>query len=185
MNVGKQVFNDCGTLLGQPQLTQALNTAAVYMQPSRVGQPRTEAFCDGRGLWLKQVKASGATGLPWGFRAAVTYQNLPGIPQRALMSASSAQVAAYLGRTPSSGGTTLIDLLEPNTYFEDRITQVDVRTSRVFRIGRSRIEAMLDIYNAFNSNSILSINTAYGSSWLRPTEVLAGRLLKFGAQWQF
>ena len=44
---------------------------------------------------------------------------------------------------------------------------------------------MLDIYNALNASPILSINTRYGPSWLTPTEILAGRLFKFGTQLDF
>ena len=44
---------------------------------------------------------------------------------------------------------------------------------------------MVDVYNALNSNSVLSINTNYGANWLTPTEVLAGRLLKVGFQLEF
>ena len=62
--------------------------------------------------------------------------------------------------------------------FEDRITQLDWRVSRVFRVGTMRIDPMLDVYNLLNSSSILTINTTYGPTWLRPTEVLLGRAFK-------
>jgi len=32
---------------------------------------------------------------------------------------------------------------------------------------------------------ILSVNNTYGSSWRTPTQILAGRLLKFGFQMTF
>jgi len=44
---------------------------------------------------------------------------------------------------------------------------------------------MFDIYNALNANTVLGINPTYGSTWLRPTAILAGRLFKFGAQFDF
>jgi hypothetical protein len=43
----------------------------------------------------------------------------------------------------------------------------------------------MDVYNALNASPLLSINTRYGPSWLTPTEILAGRQFKFGAQLNF
>jgi hypothetical protein len=57
--------------------------------------------------------------------------------------------------------------------------------SKIFRFGEKRLQANVDIYNAGNASSILSNNLTYGSNWLRPTGVLQGRLVKFGAQWDF
>ena len=82
-------------------------------------------------------------------------------------------------------GTATIDLIAPQTEFEDRVTQVDVRFSRVFRVQKERIEAQFDVYNALNASPILSINTRYGLAWKTPTEILAGRLIKFGVQVEF
>ena len=44
---------------------------------------------------------------------------------------------------------------------------------------------MFDIYNIFNGSNIGVMVTRYGPAWLRPTEVMAGRLVKFGAQVDF
>ena len=43
----------------------------------------------------------------------------------------------------------------------------------------------IDLYNALNANSILSLNTRYGSAWLRPIQILDGRIVKFGGQLTF
>jgi hypothetical protein len=191
LNIGRQIFNNCSVRLARPNVTQATNTAAVFGQPTNAGilasneWPLTDAYCDGDRPWDEQVKFQAAFNLPWNLRTSATYQNLPGIPVFATMSASAAQVAPYLGRTPSSGGITRIELLEPYSVFEDRITQLDWRLSRVFRIGGMRIDPMLDVYNLLNSSSILTINTTYGATWLRPTEVLLGRAAKVGVQIDF
>ena len=42
-----------------------------------------------------------------------------------------------------------------------------------------------DIYNLFNSSTILSVNSRYGPTWLQPTTILGARLFKFGAQFDF
>lgn len=71
-----------------------------------------------------------------------------------------------------------------NTVFEDRIQQVDLRFARIFRIGKVRIEGNFDVYNLFAS-PILSMITRFGPEWLNAQEILAGRLVRFGAQINF
>jgi hypothetical protein len=44
---------------------------------------------------------------------------------------------------------------------------------------------MLDIYNILNGSTVLLSTTTYGPQYLRPTEVLPGRLFKLGAQLDF
>jgi hypothetical protein len=106
---------------------------------------------------------------------------------------TNAQVAPSLGRNlagcPAATGpctaTVTVPILEPFTMFEDRLTQLDVRLSRIFRFGGTRLQGMFDVYNVFNASSVLGVNTTYGSAWLVPTSVMAGRLFKFGAQLNF
>ena len=78
-----------------------------------------------------------------------------------------------------------VPLIEPYSLYEDRITQLDVRVAKAIRVGRARLQGLLDIYNIFNGSSILAINTTYGSAWLRPQEILGARLFKFGVQVDF
>ena len=47
------------------------------------------------------------------------------------------------------------------------------------------MKGMFDIYNIFNEDAVGFINSRYGASWLLPTEVMAGRLFKLGAQVDF
>jgi hypothetical protein len=89
--------------------------------------------------------------------------------------------------------------------FTDRRTQLDLRFAKTFRMpGAKRLQAQMDIYNAFNSSAPVGansqagetppgINTNYsstdpthpGGNWLQPLNVLQGRYVKFGAQFNF
>ena len=69
--------------------------------------------------------------------------------------------------------------------YGDRVTQLDVRFGKSFRVQRSRIQAAVDLFNVLNSSAILGLNTTYGTSWLSPTQILQGRLVKIGAQIDF
>jgi hypothetical protein len=69
--------------------------------------------------------------------------------------------------------------------YQNRLTQVDVRLTKIVRFDRVRLQGMFDIYNLFNANTVLSQVTRVGPNYLQPTQILAGRLLKFGAQLDF
>src|SRR5207302_9254920 len=96
-------------------------------------------------------------------------QNLKGIPVAASYIPTNAQIAPSLGRNLAACGTRVpctatasnpvfvgaaivsgVQLIEPNKTFEDRLTQVDLRFSKIVRIGRTRLQGMFDIYNLFN-----------------------------------
>jgi len=181
LNTGSTTTDNCAVVLARPQVQFPAPSAGTVVAP------RLDSYCHVVTPWLTQFKVSGTFGLPYQFRAGVTYQDIPGIPKYATYVASNAQIAPSLGRNLAAGpaGTVTIDLIPPQTEFEDRIHQLDVRFSRVFRIQRTRLEGQFDLYNALNASPILSLNTRYGSAWLTPTEVLAGRLLKFGLQLDF
>jgi hypothetical protein len=57
--------------------------------------------------------------------------------------------------------------------------------SKSLKVGRSRVQAMLDVFNAFNASPVLSSNNTFGTAWQRPQSILQGRLVKFGAQVDF
>ena len=78
----------------------------------------------------------------------------------------------------------------PNSTYGDRLNQFDLRFSRIFKFGeRGTLDANFDIYNAFNSDAALTETTTYsganGGAWLLPTSVIVGRIIKFGARWDF
>ena len=104
-------------------------------------------------------------------------------PFRFADAGGSAQ-AQNLGRALGVG-TAAAQLIAPGTMYGDRVTQVDVRFGKSFRVQRSRIQASVDLFNVLNSSAILGLNTTYGTSWLSPTQILQGRLIKIGAQVDF
>ena len=73
--------------------------------------------------------------------------------------------------------------------FGDRLNQLDFRFSKIFKFGKSTLDANFDLYNAFNSDAVLTENAAYsganGGAWLLPTSVIQGRIIKFGVRWDF
>ena len=153
-----------------------------------IDSPEVLRYCEVTSPWSAQtqLKFFGAVPLPLGLQASGTFQNVSGIPILANYTATSAQAQPSLGRPlAAAGGTATFPIIEPNTMFEDRLNQLDVRLTKMFRVRGKRIQAMLDVYNFLNANTILVINNTYGPLWLRPQQILDGRLFKVGAQFDF
>ena len=163
-------------------------------------------FCRNVPPFLTQYKFNGSYPLPWwGIQASATYQNLPGAPISITYVPTNAEIAPSLGRSLAACGTTSpcnaafttagstgiatatsIFLVEPNTVFEDRLSQLDVRLTKIVRVRRVRLQGMLDVYNVFNASTVLTTNGRYGgSTFLLPSVVMGGRTFKFGAQLDF
>jgi len=83
-----------------------------------------------------------------------------------------------------------VNVFDANTLFGDRLYQLDLRFSKIFRLNEGNtIDANFDIYNSLNSDAVLSETTTYagvnGGAWRRPTGVIQGRIFKFGMRWDF
>ena len=53
------------------------------------------------------------------------------------------------------------------------------------RVGLGRMDLNFDIYNAFNSDAILSQQNTFGAAWTRPLTVIQPRFIKLSARWDF
>jgi hypothetical protein len=145
-------------------------------------------YCNVKPPFQPNVKLLGVYPLPWqGVQVAATFQSLPGPQITATRTYTNTEIAPSLGRPLATGaaGTAAVPLIAPGTMYDERLYQLDFRASKIFRIGQRRLQANVDLYNAGNASSILSINTTYGQNWLRPTGILQGRLIKFGGQFDF
>ena len=146
-------------------------------------------YCDVKPPFQPNVKVLGVYPLPWyDVQLAATFQSLPGPQITAARTYTNTEIRPSLGRNLATGaaGTSTVQLIAPGTMFDERLYQMDLRASKIFKVGgHHRFQANIDIYNAGNASSILSINTTYGANWLKPTSILQGRLVKFGGQWDF
>jgi hypothetical protein len=85
------------------------------------------------------------------------------------------------GRTQS----VTVNLIPPGSQYLDRWNQLDLSFRKVFSIGRYRIDGALDMFNALNSNVVLSQNQNFGSTLGQPQAVLQDRLLRLSSQIKF
>jgi hypothetical protein len=117
----------------------------------------------------------------------VAYQGLPGPQILANYVATNAQIVPSLGRNLSAGanGTATVPLIAPGTLYAARLNQTDFRVTKIFTVGKMRMQGNFDLYNLFNNSAILTPNTTYGPQWQQPNSILQGRLVKFGGQLTF
>ena len=133
-----------------------------------------------------QYKLSGAFQLPWWqLSLAAVFQSLPGAPRDVTYVASNAEIIPSLGRPLAGANTATVALVEPNTFFDDRVNQVDVRLAKSVRVGLVRIQGTMDVYNIFNAEAVTNANARFGATFLVPSSVMGARMLKFGAQIDF
>jgi hypothetical protein len=150
-----------------------------------IDSPQALLFCHNAAPFQTQLKVNGSYPLPLDFNVSGNFQTLPGIPISANYVATRAEVFSSLRRNLNQSTVTLPNIIEPNTQFEGRVNQLDLRLTKNFRVGRTRLQGMFDVYNALNASPILSINTRYGNEWLRPLQILDARLFKLGVQINF
>ena len=158
-------------------------------------QDAREGFCKVTPPWSAgtDVKFMVVYPLPWGISTSAIYQNSPGIPITAQLVVPNAAIAPSLGRNlsacPPAGAcnaNVTVEVIQPRSMFESRLQQVDLRFSRVFGLGGSRrLRGNFDVYNVLNASNVLNMNTQYGPSWTNVTQILSGRLLRIGAQFDW
>jgi hypothetical protein len=112
-------------------------------------------YCHVQTNFLTDAKAVASYTIPRvDLRLSGTFQSIAGPPISASYVVSNAEVMKSLPRGLSGGRTTVVvNLVAPGTMYGERLNQVDLRFSKLFRWGHSRITANLDIYNALNSDT--------------------------------
>jgi len=193
MNTGRTEIDYCGVVTENPQVVPVVATTSTA-GVAAFTQPRNQTFCDTVTPWSAQtqVKAAAVYSFPYEIQASASFQRYPGVTQAANMLANNALISPSLGRSLSAGAnaTTVIDIVPSQVQFEDSSKQTDFRFIKAVKLGGSRkLQGIFDIYNAFNARPVLSVTSRYsgatGGAWLRPTNTLVGRLLKFAVQIDF
>jgi len=133
-----------------------------------------------------QVKVHAVVPLPGDVAASFLFQNLSGPSYDANYSATNADIAPSLGRNLAGNVQAVtIPLVPPQTLFEDRVSRLDLRVSKVFTVGRFRVRGNVDAYNVLNANSVRSVLSTYGARWRTPTQILDPRLVEVGGTISF
>jgi len=182
-------------------MTWRFARSGLLMGGLNVGRKTTECvqpdapvqFCEQTEPWLTQVKLSASYPVWRGISLSAVFQSIPGVPVAqstggaATWVVANGQVAPVLGRNLAAGAAGLlpVKLFSPVDEYEDRLTQLDLRVQKAFQMGHMRVQPKVDVYNVFNVATVLLPISTYPSSFLRPQQILGGRLFKFAVQVDF
>ena len=190
INAQRRDYNTCDTPLAAavPGIVVALGAFAVGTQQADSPERR---FCDQTFPFRPDMKILASHTLPWDVVVSGTYQFTQGPNILANWAVPNATIAPALGRNLAAGATATktVQLIGPGTLFGDHLNQFDFRVSKRVGFGRYRVRVDADLYNVFNSNWPFTVNNNFATTatnqWLRPTNVLQGRLFKIGGQFDF
>jgi hypothetical protein len=185
-SIGRTTTDDCSVVVDSPE--------------------KRDGFCNVVPTWGSgtQVKFLVVYPLPWEIQTSVIYQNVSGIPITASYVASNLNarttvdpatgqslgrnLTSCTGTTGTCTQTVTVELMPSTLQYESRLHQMDLRFAKTFPLGGTRrFRGSMDVLNLFNSNNILRINTRIGGTtpWQNVLQVLTGRLIKFGLQFDF
>jgi hypothetical protein len=195
LSVGRTVTDNC-YVNDNPSLAAAgfINVTGL---PAGTLVPRNSEFCKVTPPWSAgtQLKFLAVYPLPWDIETSAIFQNSSGVPITATYVVNNATARAALGRnlaacptqtSATCAATVRTELVPANSMFEPRLTQVDWRISKLFRLGgNTRVRGNLDVYNLFNASSVLAMTPVYGPRWQNAAQILSARLLRVSAQIDF
>ena len=140
--------------------------------------------------WLPQVKFLGSYTVPKvDVQIGASFQSIPGIEYAASYAAPNTTRPlpcrlAGCRPTASATGTTTVGLVQPGSYYGTRFNQLDARFGKIIRMGPTRANVSLDLFNVFNSDVVSGASATY-ATWLAPTAVVAPRLMKVSVTFDF
>jgi hypothetical protein len=180
------------------------NTCALWRaRPQLVGSNRIDA-CDVSEPWLTTFRGLASYRVPKvDMQVSSTIRSVRTVASENASNGSSLAanyqlpntvVQDLLGRLPagaSAAQTTTVNLLAPSQLYPlTRRTEVDMRFAKILRIGGTRLDVGVDVYNLFNSNATTTYQQTFlytnsGATWLDPTAILGPRLARFNATMTF
>jgi hypothetical protein len=173
LDIGRRVDDNCH-VFNSPDILRNCHQATVWRQGA-------------------QLKLNGSYEIKGGITLSGVYQNVPGIavgasyavPNSAIVPSLGRDLAACRGTNPCLQ-TATVQLVDPNTLWENRRSQFDLRVTKSLALS-AKLKARInfDAYNLFNANTVLVENQTFGSLWRKPSQILDGRLLQFSGQLTF
>ena len=174
VSTGRAFSDDCDVIRGLPE---AATLSAPYCR-------RVDRFLtDGKLIWTYMIPKADV-------QVSGLFYSRPGPQLSANQVIPNAVVRQSLGRDLSaSAANVTVNLVHPGTLFGERRNQLDLRFTRAFRMQGIRLGANLELYNAFNGNTVLSESPTYRdgsiSGWRVPQTIMPPRFVKLSAQIDF
>jgi hypothetical protein len=190
LNIGQSARNDCSV---SPLVPESLTAFGILRTPQQ--------FCDIASGYLTSFGGLATYIIPKiDVQIAGTVQsrpfaggNVPGIASQSLIGnvlTFNNVIVPALGR-PLAGGAplTIVNVLEPGTFYGDRINQVDFRVTKILRFQQRRLNVGVDVFNLFNTNApftyITTLNPFAPVGFLQPSALVSARFAKVSATLDF
>lgn len=126
------------------------------------------------------LKTSGSYVLPGDVQVAAVFKAQSGTPYARVVTRGSDVDGAPLNQ----GSVTVFAEPRGSRRFPT-VKILDLRIAKSFQVQRYKLEAILDIFNVVNVNTILSINGNTGSQFGAPLGILGPRVVRLGARLSF
>ncbi len=184
VSTGKTMFDDCAIVAQVPEVLTGLQGIQAA---APVGVLTPASYCHQETPYQPLYKALASFTLPYGVRVSGTLQSLPGpqIVANNIYNNASRLTATTLGR-PFTNAQVNAQLVSPGSAFGDRLNQIDLRFTKIVNVGRAgKIDFDVDLYNAFNSDAVISEIGTFGPAWRLPTSVIQPRFVKFQVRYDF
>jgi hypothetical protein len=199
-STGHTVADNCAVIAQVPEMLT--NGPANAGGTAAAGPQLAQQFCHLAEPWLTNFKSLVVYTIPKvDVQFAVTFRSVPGLTNTAGNGAGGVQPSglaanfvatnAYLATNSNLGrlltGTTAptqnttLQIINPDTLYNDRDNQIDFRVGKVLNWRGMRSTVNLDLYNLTNASTIFTANQAYalsGNVWLTPTSISNPRLMK-------
>ncbi|MGE0444363.1 MAG: carboxypeptidase regulatory-like domain-containing protein [Vicinamibacterales bacterium] len=182
VSTGARTTDNCEIVAKLPEMLQgAQNLTAANGTNWLPAQ-----WCHQEEPFLTQVKGLGSYTVPRiDVQVSATFQSIPGPLIAANWVANNAIISPALGRPLAGGAANMtINIVEPGTMYGERLNQLDLRFGKLLRFGNTRTMLALDLYNATNSDTVLTQNNNFGV-WQRPQSIIQARFAKITAQFDF
>jgi hypothetical protein len=178
---GRVVTNDCEIV---EQLPEVLHQFFGNNTRTFVFAARPLERCEQNNGWRTQLQGLASYTIPRiDVQIAGTFQNLPGSGVSA--NANTFANTTTLGRDFTLAPFRAFNIVRAGDLYVERLNQIDLRLSKIFRAAGTRTNINFDFYNVLNSNSVIGENFTYGAAWRTPQSILLPRLFKISAQFDF
>jgi Carboxypeptidase regulatory-like domain len=167
--------------------------------------PNNDRFCDQRDTpvpYRTQLKLAGTYPLRWGgIQIGASLQSYPGAVIGTSSSASGTtwlltNTTRYTADckapcTPNAlvvpnltDASLIVPLVPFGTENLDRLNQLDIRGSKAFTFGRTRVEAQIELFNTLNSDAADTVrSTNFGTAaYHQAASAVQGRIIRIGGQ---
>jgi len=126
-----------------------------------------------------QIRGGASYRLPAEIQLSGAIRESQGLPRTISYTVTTADVPGLTQVTQS------VKVAPAGAYRYPWVNIVDLRVSKLFRVGNTRIEPIADLFNVFNNDATTSATNTVGPSLCRPSAIVMGRLLRLGGRITF